>query len=102
MKYNTLPSRPSTGKRLKMVVLTGAGMSAESGVKRTDADNTVDLTYSGGTANSNNETVYYRITNNPGVELPATGGPGTRPFTLHGSILILGAGVLFWRRLTLI
>lgn len=32
MKYNTLLSRPSTGKRLKMVVLTGAGMSAESGV----------------------------------------------------------------------
>ena len=32
MKYNILPSRPQTGKRLHMVVLTGAGISAESGV----------------------------------------------------------------------
>ena len=40
----------------------------------------------------------YRITNNPGVELPATGGPGTRLFTILGSILILGAGILLWRR----
>ena len=32
MKYYILPSRPQTGKRLHMVVLTGAGISAESGV----------------------------------------------------------------------
>ena len=32
MKYNLLPERPTLGKRLKMVVLTGAGISAESGV----------------------------------------------------------------------
>ena len=30
--------------------------------------------------------------------LPITGGPGTRLFTILGSILILGAGVLLWRR----
>ena len=33
-----------------------------------------------------------------GYELPSTGGPGTRLFTILGSILILGAGVLLWRR----
>ena len=33
-----------------------------------------------------------------GPELPSTGGPGTRLFTILGSILILGAGVLLWRR----
>ena len=38
------------------------------------------------------------ITNTPGVQLPNTGGPGTRLFTVLGSILILGAGVLLWRR----
>lgn len=32
MKFNILPSRPQIGKRLHMVVLTGAGISAESGV----------------------------------------------------------------------
>ena len=42
------------------------------------------------------------ITNTPGVQLPNTGGPGTRLFTILGSILILGAGVLLWRRRRLI
>lgn len=73
-------------------------LNAESGVKRTNADNTAVLTHSAVTANSDMETIYYRITNNPGVELPSTGGPGTRIFTILGSILVLGAGVLLWRR----
>lgn len=38
------------------------------------------------------------ITNTLGVELPHTGGPGTRLFTILGSILILGAGALLWRK----
>ena len=42
------------------------------------------------------------INQQPGVELPSTGGPGTRLFTILGSILILGAGVLLWRRRRLI
>ena len=33
-----------------------------------------------------------------GYELPSTGGSGTKIFTILGSILILGAGVLLWRR----
>ena len=42
----------------------------------------------------------YRIivSNISGVELPNTGGPGTRLFTIFGSILLLGAGALLWRR----
>ena len=38
------------------------------------------------------------VWNNPGVELPATGGPGTKPFMILGTILITGAGMLLWRR----
>ena len=38
------------------------------------------------------------VGNTPGAALPSTGGPGTRLFTILGSILILGAGVLLWRR----
>ena len=38
------------------------------------------------------------IKNEPGVALPKTGGPGTRFFTILGSILTLGAGVLLLRR----
>jgi fibro-slime domain-containing protein/LPXTG-motif cell wall-anchored protein len=44
----------------------------------------------------------FRVGNTPGVALPNTGGPGTRLFTILGSILILGAGVLLWRRRKLI
>ena len=43
-----------------------------------------------------------KITNTPGAALPNTGGPGTRIFTILGSILILGAGALLWRRRKLI
>ena len=41
-----------------------------------------------------------QIINTPegGYELPSTGGPGTWAYTILGSILILGAGVLLWRR----
>ena len=35
-------------------------------------------------------------------ELPSTGGSGTRLFTILGSILILGAGALLWRRRKLV
>ena len=44
----------------------------------------------------------FQIGNTPGAALPNTGGPGTRLFTILGSILILGAGVLLWRRRRLI
>ena len=39
-----------------------------------------------------------RVQNSAGYELPSTGGPGTHLFTILGSILIFGAGVLLWRR----
>ena len=45
-----------------------------------------------------------QIINTPegGYELPSTGGPGTRLFTILGSILVMIAGVLLWRRRRLI
>ena len=44
----------------------------------------------------------FTVENEPGVALPNTGGSGTQLFTILGSILILGAGVLLWRRRRLI
>jgi LPXTG-motif cell wall-anchored protein len=44
----------------------------------------------------------FKVGNTAGAALPNTGGPGTRLFTILGSILILGAGVLLWRRRRLI
>ena len=44
----------------------------------------------------------FEIPNPPGTELPMTGGSGTGLFTILGSILITGAGLLLWRRRRLI
>ena len=38
------------------------------------------------------------VPNTSGVVLPATGGPGTRLFTILGSILIFGAGLVWMRK----
>ena len=66
------------------------------------------LTYTneaGETIDSQNLVTYaaadktFTVGNTPGAALPSTGGPGTRLFTILGSILIAGAGVLLvWRR----
>ena len=74
-------------------------MSADIGVRRTDADNTKDLTHTV-TSNSNSELIYYRITNNPGVSLPSTGSPGTNLIYLFGVMLtgLAGAGLVMRRK----
>ena len=72
--------------------------SGSDGVfKRTGADGT-DLTNAGNVSNDETETLYYKIMNSAGIELPATGGPGTRIFYLFGSILIFAAGFGLVRR----
>lgn len=43
-----------------------------------------------------------KIINTPGAALPNTGGPGTRLFMIFGSILVMGAVLLIWRRRRLI
>ena len=54
------------------------------------------------TYNSNNDTTgaseQYKIFNNAGVELPSTGGSGTRLFTILGSILIFSSALLYIRQ----
>ena len=55
-------------------------------------------TSNGGVSGGREEGYTLVVTNNAGYELPSTGGPGTRLFTIFGGTLILGAGVLLWRR----
>ena len=74
-------------------------LDSESGVKRTNAENTENLTYSTN-ASPESEIIYYRVVNNPGVELPSTGGPGTGLIYLLGFMLtgLAGAVLLMKRR----
>ena len=69
-------------------------LDANSGLRRTDADNTKDLTHSGNVITLEDEIIYYRIINNPGVVLPQTGGIGTAIFTAIGGIMMVTAGAI--------
>lgn len=52
--------------------------------------------------NEEDGTFIFTIINQKGVELPSTGGPGTRLFTILGAVMICLAGVLLWRRQNLV
>ena len=77
------------------VVIT---VASTTGVSYKQSDSS--LSQSGNGVNHDPESDVYTltVTNNAGYELPSTGGPGTRLFTILGSLLILGAGVLLLRR----
>ena len=69
-------------------------LDTNSGIKRTNADNAEDLTHGRIVSSSENEIIYYRIINNPGVELPQTGGIGTTLFTDLGGLMTVTAGAI--------
>ena len=49
-------------------------------------------------AGQDDDTWQIRVWNSAGVELPSTGGIGTRIFTILGVLMILGAGVMLFSR----
>ena len=51
-----------------------------------------------GVDDNKNSVYIITVKNTPGASLPNAGGPGTRRFSILGSIMILGAGVLLLRR----
>ena len=75
-----------------------------SSIDFTISSGTVSLTTTDSSVSLDNTGTISLITvkNTPGAALPNTGGPGTNPIYILGSILILGAGVLLWRRRRLI
>ena len=60
-------------------------------------DDGTNLSQSGGISQIG-ATYQLKVTNDEGAVLPSTGGPGTRLFTILGTILIAGAGLLMWRK----
>ena len=71
----------------------------DSAVKRTDADNTVDLTHVAIDPDSETTILYFRIANNAGYELPKAGGPGTFIYTLSGLMLIMATALMYGFRM---
>ena len=68
-----------------------------SGVRTVIAGDTetINVTY---TQAASGNPATFTIGNTPGVELPATGGPGTAAYTVSGLVLILGALWMLLRR----
>ena len=75
------------------------GMERQVSEEISETSNVAKITY---TKANGSHSAAFIVGNEPGAALPNTGGPGTRLFTILGSILILGAGVLLWRRRRLI
>ena len=69
-------------------------VNADGSVSSTDADALLVLHLE----KAGTDPEGFKIANEPGAALPNTGGSGTWLFTILGSILIIGAGVLLWRR----
>ena len=80
--------KPITGNSTELVKIGQVVTSQDGETINWTADGMYDGTIS---ANIN-------IGNTPGAALPSTGGPGTKLFTILGSILIVGAGLLMLRR----
>jgi LPXTG-motif cell wall-anchored protein len=85
----------STHRVTPTITVAGIGRIEYKGLVRIFEDTVI-------VNDENNVIKLVTIGNEPGAALPSTGGPGTRLFTILGSILILGAGVLLWRRRRLI
>jgi len=85
----------SSGPHLLEKVITDGTLTYREATTAKVGDVTISIMEGTGT-------VTFTVENTPGAALPNTGGPGTRLFTILGSILILGAGVLLWRRRRLI
>lgn len=73
----------------------------ESGVSATQDGNVSEVYVKGDqywVARQDDDTHQIRVWNNPGVELPSSGGPGTTWIYLIGSILLLGCSIMLISR----
>ena len=77
---------PGTGN-IDTVIYTPAAKAVEDDPETADADESKPA-----------EPATFTVGNTPGVELPATGGPGTLIFTFFGLALMILAGVLMISR----
>ena len=77
---------------VKITITNTAGDPTVTAITKNGAARTVERKTDPATKKT-----YYEITlpNNPGAELPATGGPGTLLYTLSGTVLLLGSALLY-------
>ena len=85
-------SKPYNWMQEASLTLEGAAKNHQSDSSWEDISGTLG-------ADSSGAAVYYKIPNNPGIVLPATGGTGTQLIYLLGSfLLILAGGLLLFQR----
>ena len=79
-----------------MVERSKLTIANDPAVRRTNYDGTGDLTHDGLNYDLDTiTTMFYSIANNPGVELPSAGGPGTTWIYILGALLTIGSGMAF-------
>lgn len=79
---------------------TPAGYNAQTqAIEFSISGGVVSYTPGSSSVSYESSTNTFTVPNTPGVELPATGGTGTLPYTLTGLTLLLGASlILYYRR----
>lgn len=77
------------------ITVTGSGVDAMQGNRNSVVVAKGDEAWVEGQAE---DTYQIQVWNNPGVVLPATGGPGTARYTITGMLLILAAATLLLRK----
>ena len=98
----TQTTKPSSGlynweQKAKLEITESSGVLRTTG-SYDPADESTNLSNTGIEATSIYEVMYYRIANNPGVELPHAGGIGTTIFYILGSILAIGSAIVLISR----
>ena len=101
--YEIKEMNPPAGYILKgdstfYIKVSGSGIQRVNREENTDPSEWQTATGTIGAVTYDASTKTATIVNTPGAALPNTGGPGTRLFTILGSILILLSGTLLWRR----
>ena len=99
-KYHLIETAAPAGyiMRTEPIIVQVKANTANPGAVVYDEGTNLSESGVGKSYNSTTKVYTLKLSNTSGMALPSTGGPGTRLFTILGSILVMLAAVLLWRR----